>query len=223
MKAILGAESWQRILVNTEHFRVYEVMLSLDGYANHNFVFPFDGILFVAEGQVFIQSEVEENTVKANQSIWIQHELAIRCVTVAPSAKLFILVFNGQTALHAPQFKRFASGTESKQCFDNGVTHWTAKDHTLAKIEWIVFPGEHQEPTYYLKDSEQFILPIQNIQALHAHYADGATIAVPKNGLLIPAKVTRSLRNHSNKPTTFLSVAAPYPSKSRILKPSRLS
>ncbi|MFD1384850.1 hypothetical protein ACFQ45_15890 [Rhodanobacter aciditrophus] len=221
MQTPLGNQGWQKILYNTSRFRVYEVQLTLNDHAQHNYVFPSDAMLFVCDGQLFIQSTLEESSLKTNQAVWIRHNLSVRCVTVSPSTRFFVIVFLGQTSRENARFERFASGTEAKKQNRNGVTQWTVGDKTSAKIEWHMFPPGHKEPFYYLKSSEQFVVPINTERDLLIEYTGSEPVGITPSGLLIPAGKTRSLINNSDKPITFLSVAAPFPKQSRVLKLSR--
>ena len=223
MKTQLGKQGWQCILYNTQHFRVYEIQLTLNDHANHNIVFPYDALLFTAEGQVFIQSNLEEVSLKANQAVWVQHALPIRCVTISPITRLFVVVFLGQTKRNNPRFDRFASGTEDKKQHSNGTTQWTAKNKDVAKIDWHMFPALHQEPFYYLKASEQFILPVNTKDDLHIQFPRQSSQSVHDAGILIESGTTRRLINRSEKPITFLTIATPYPKQSRIIKLGRSS
>lgn len=221
METPLGTQGQQKILHNTSQFRIYEIQLILNDHAHHNFVFPFDAMLFVCDGQLFIQSNLEETSLKANQAIWLQHKLPFRCVTISPSTRFLIIVFSNQTQRNSPRFERFASGTEDKKQHRTGVTQWTVSNKTLAKIEWFMFPAKHQEPFYYLKSSEQFIVPINTESGLQIKFNGTPVATVPAQGILIPNGKTRSLINCSSKPITFLSIAAPFPKQSRIMKLSR--
>lgn len=223
MQTLLGTQSWQKILYNTSLLRVYEVSLTLNDHTHHNYVFPYDAMLFVCDGQLFVQSNLEEVSIKTNQAIWLHHNVPVRCVTVSPSTRLFIIVFLGKTSRETVRFERFASGTESKKQHKNGVVQWTADNKGIAKIEWYMFPAGHKEPFYYLKASEQFIAPINTEHNLMIDYTDStsSTETIAPSGVLIPAGKSRSLMNNSDKAITFISIATPFPKKSRVLKLSR--
>ncbi|WP_067214541.1 hypothetical protein [Marinomonas gallaica] len=218
MKATFGQDSWQTIIHHSDRMRVYEIQLAMNEHANHNFAFPFDSLLTVTDGQVFLESPIEETTLKANQAAWLTHNQSMRCVAVSPIARLFIIVFTNQTSRHKEKFERFASGTEHKHELGSGITHWTVENKTLGKVEWVMLPANHVEPAYYLKDSEQFILPLNHDDSLSIIYDDDRQETITESGIVIEQGRSRSLVNQANKPITFLSVTTPYPKHSRILK-----
>lgn len=222
MKAYWGKESWQRIAFHSQLVRIYEIQLTLNEHGSHNFAFPFDSLVFLADGQLFIQSDLEESSLKANQAIWLQHERPFRCVAISPNARFFILTFMRQTSLEDYRFKRFACGTETKRQLASGITQWTAEAHPCAKVEWLMLPPNYKEPVYYLKDSEQFLLPVNNERALEVLDEQGSIIkTIDKSGALIACQTARALHNNSQRPLTLLSIASPYPNHSRIIKLSR--
>ncbi|SBS26108.1 hypothetical protein MAQ5080_00430 [Marinomonas aquimarina] len=218
MKTMLGQDSWQHIVHHSDIMRVYEVQLSMNEHANHNFCFPFDSLLTVTDGQVFVESPFEESSLKANQALWLSHNQAIRCVAVTPVVRLFVVVFIGQTKRQQQRFERFASGTEHKHECSNGVTHWRVDNKDLGKVEWVMLPAHYSEPSYYVKESEQFFLPLNYDQSLYVTYDHEHMEPVAQSGLVIPQNQSHSLLNVANKPITYLSITSPYPHLSRILK-----
>lgn len=218
MKATLGQDSWQKIIHHSDILRVYEVQLAMNEHANHNFCFPFDSLLTVTEGQVFLQSPHEESSLKANQAVWLSHNQAIRCVAVSPIAHIFVVVFMGQNIRQLDRFERFASGTEHKHECSSGVTHWRVENKDLAKIEWVMLPAQYHEPIYYVKESEEFILPLNHDHSLCVAFEESDLQPIDESGLVVTQGRSRSLVNTANKPTTYLSVVSPYPKHSRILK-----
>ena len=218
MKATFGQDSWRNIVHHSDILRVYEVQLSMNEHANHNFCFPFDSLLTVADGQIFLESPIEETSLKANQAVWLSHNQAIRCVAVSPLARLFVVVFNGQNTRHQDRFERFASGTEHKHELASGVTHWRVENKEFGKIEWVMLPARYKEPIHYLKESEEFILPLNHDHSLCVAFEDQDLLAIGESGLVISPGQCRSLVNSANKPITYLSIITPYPKHSRILK-----
>lgn len=218
MKAPLGQDSWQTIIHHSDIMRVYEVHLAMNEHANHNFAFPFDSVLTVTDGQVFLESVHEETSLKANQAAWLTHNQAIRCVAVTPIARLFVVVFVNQSLRSKEKFERFASGTEHKQQLSSGITHWTVENKELGKIEWVMLPALYKEPSYYLHGSEQFILPVNHDNALNVIFESGHQEQIAESGVVIKQGCSRRLVNQAQKPITYLSVTAPYPKRSRILK-----
>lgn len=218
MKASLGQDSWQKILHHSDILRVYEIQLAMNEHANHNLCFPFDCILTVTEGQVFLESSSEESSLKANQAVWLGHNQAIRCVAVSPIVQLFVVVFVGQTKRQQDHFERFASGTEHKHECSSGVTHWRLDNKELAKIEWVMLPAQYHEPIYYLKESEEFILPLNHNHSLCVAFEDKDLLPIGESGFVISPGLSRSLVNTADKPITYLSIISPYPKHSRILK-----
>lgn len=218
MKAMLGSDSWQRIVHHSEVLRVYDIQLSMNEYANHNLCFPFDSLLTVTEGQVFLESPSEESSLKANQAVWLSHEQAVRCVAVSPISRIFVVVFIGHNKRQQARFERFASGTEHKHECSSGVTHWRVENKDLAKVEWVMLPAQYHEPFYYVKESEEFILPLNHDLSLCVAFEESDLQAIDESGLVVPQGHSRSLVNTANKPITYLSVMSPYPKHSRILK-----
>lgn len=219
MKATLGQDSWQKIVHHSDILRVYEVQLAMNEYANHNFCFPFDSLLTVTEGHVFLESELEESSLKANQAVWLSHDQAIRCVAVSPIAHLFVVVFMKQTSRQQDRFERFASGTEHKHEYSSGVTHWRVENKDFAKIEWVMLPAQYHEPMYYVKESEEFILPLNHDHSLCIAFEGREDLTpISESGLVVTQGSSRSLVNTANKPITYLSVMSPYPKHSRVLK-----
>ena len=191
----------------------------MNEHANHNFCFPFDSLLTVTDGQVFLESPVEETSLKANQAVWLSHNQAIRCVAVSPIARIFVVVFNGQNTRNQDRFERFASGTEHKHELSSGVTHWRVDNKDFGKIEWVMLPARYQEPAHYLKESEEFILPLNHDHSLCVVFEEEETLhPINESGLVIAQSQSRSLINTASKPITYLSVISPYPKHSRILK-----
>lgn len=221
MKSHLGSDSWQRVAFETPHLRVYDIQLALNEHSSHNLVLPYDGVLFLSDGQVFLQTESEEITLKANQAVWVQHLLPLRLVTIAPFSRFFVVCFNQQTSRQDARLERFASGTESKKQLPTGVTLWTASDQTLAKVQWQMLPAHYQEPMYYVREATQFILPINSNNGLQVHFDAQSHETVTKDGLIVSANRSHSLCNHSDRPLTLLSIIAPYPRPERILKLTR--
>ncbi|MBM6550460.1 hypothetical protein [Marinomonas ostreistagni] len=221
MKTPLGSDSWQRVAFETAHLRVYDIQLALNEHSSHNLALPFDSVLFMSDGQVFLQTDSEELTLKANQAVWVQHLLPLRLVTIAPHSRFFVVCFNGQTQRKDNRLERFASGTEAKKHLPTGVTLWTASDDSLAKVQWQMLPARYQEPMYYVREATQFILPINSANGLQAHYSEQPVETVTKDGLIIAANQSHSLRNISDRPLTLLSITAPYPRPGRIIKLTR--
>ena len=222
MRAALGCHSWQRIAYDSKHMRIYDVQLTLNEHASHNTILPSDGLLFVSDGQVFIQTLADEISVKANQSLWLPHHQAIRCVALSPSCRLFVIVFPERQLYSANHLQRFTSGTEQKKQLNSGVTLWTANDQHIAKVEWRMFPAHHQEPLYYLSDSEQFILPINTSDQLHAsHSCPKHSIIIGPEGHVFSAQTPHTLINTSDKPITFFTVMAPAPRYNHVYKLTR--
>ena len=218
MKATLGQDSWQNIVHHSDLLSIYEIQLSMNEHANHNIALPFDSLLTVTEGQIFLESEGEETSLKANQAAWLSHNQPLKCVALSDSVRLFIVVFVGQTKRDRKRCERFASGTEHKHQLSSGITHWTVESKDLGKIEWVMLPALHKEPAYYLKASEQYILPLNHNGALSITYDQKTAYAIDKSGIVIEKSCSRSLINRSSKPITYLSIISPYPSRSRVLK-----
>lgn len=218
MKATLGQDSWQQIAHHSGSLRVYELQLSMNSHANHNLIFPYDSLITVTNGQIFIESEGEETSLKANQAAWLSHEQALKCVAVSDLARLFVVVFVGQSKREHKKCERFASGTEHKQQSSNGVTRWTVENKELGKVEWVMLPAGYKEPDHYLKQCEQFILPLNYDGTLSITFDQKTAQAVSQKGTVVPKQCSRSLLNHSSKPITFLSITTPYPHKDRVIK-----
>lgn len=218
MKATLGQESWQHIVHHSESLRVYEIQLSMNEHANHNVTFPYDSLVTVTDGQIFLESEGEETSLKANQAAWLSHEQALKCVAVSDIARLFIVVFVGQKKREKKKCERFASGTEHKHKLNSGITYWTVENKEFGKIELIMLPAQHKEADYYFKSSEQFILPLNYDSALSITFDQKNAQVIPKSGIVVTKGTSRSLFNRSSKPITYLSITTPYPSKSRVIK-----
>ena len=128
MKADFGPQSWQRIAYDSRRMRIYDIQLTLNQYASHNLLLPFDGMLFVSDGQMFIQSLTDELSVKANQSLWLPHQQALRCVALSPSCRFFVITFTDRLDYTSQRLQRFTSGTEQKKQLSSGVTmcNWRA-------------------------------------------------------------------------------------------------
>jgi|GEM_PF-4360354 hypothetical protein len=87
---LIGSQSTKTILHNTQQIKISLVDTLQEDAPSQFAIYPCDSFIFVIEGQLFLRTTDEENTLKAHQGSWLHYQNSCQTVTLSAHAKYLV-------------------------------------------------------------------------------------------------------------------------------------
>lgn len=173
--------------------------------------------LFILKGEMHLKCDQAETILKPHQGTLLPTKQVVLGTLLSPAIELCLVRFiNTQASVsEPPQFKKLSTGTSHSSVERNGITAWPLWGAKEGVISIMLYPPQHKETPYYYKQTDQYLLALDNSIAISIDKGEFKECA--KTGCFVPKKVRRAFFNPHDKSTPVLSVTTPYPEKGRVL------
>lgn len=172
--------------------------------------------LFVLKGELFLKKNQDDILLKSHQGTLLPRDTTIIATLLQPNVELcFIKFLKAPPSAEECYFKKVSSGTVQAQPSRLGMMIWPLWQGKQGMIAINLYPAGYNEPSYYHKETQQFLLPLNG--ELSASINKQPPKPISEQGLFFTKRIPKSVLNLQQESIAALCVFTPFPEKGRII------
>ncbi|TDO99678.1 hypothetical protein [Marinomonas balearica] len=214
---LIGSQSTKTVLHNTSNIKISLVDTLQEDAPSQFSIYPSDAFIFVVEGQLFLRTTDEENSLKAHQGSWLYYQNACQIVMLSENAKYLVFELKKQFTDSQKQMTKVANGQAQKHKDKDGLLHWTLSESDFSRFEVLFFPPNYKSARHYFKNSAQYLFNLgQGRQSIELIGGQSEPMNIPDFGLFLNTKESLSFVNVKHASIPVLRVFTPPPKSGRV-------
>ncbi|MEP3351142.1 MAG: hypothetical protein ABJN96_14470 [Marinomonas sp.] len=211
----LDKSSSQRIIIHQQDdLCITHEHLFQDGTPTRFYQNQVDTFCFIIQGEIFLQKDKQETSVKKQQGIWLDALSLSKVTLLTPKVELCFIHFNKVKNKEAKPLEKVSSGTVESESGRNHIKVWPLWQGESGSISLELYPAHYYETLYYQKVATQYILPLSGTAYIASNTKEHQ--ACDSLGKVLLKKEPRAISNPSADSIIVLLVTTSH-TKGRVL------